>query len=83
MVGLRTSALVAITVGVTAALTACGGGSSAGSEGIAHGSARDGPGRAAGEVCEPMVRDSVPATVGLPLAGELAATALGCWTWDS
>ena len=68
MVRLRTSALVATTVGVIA-LTACGGGSSAGSERIAHGSARNGPGRAAGEVCEPMVRDSVPATVGVPLAG--------------
>jgi hypothetical protein len=69
MVRLRTPALAATTVGVIAALTACGGGSSAGSERIAHGSARNGPGRAAGEVCEPMVRDSVPATVGLPPAG--------------
>jgi hypothetical protein len=77
MVRLRTSALAATTVGVIAALTACGGGSSAGSEGIAHGSARNGPGRAAREVCEPMVRDSVPATVGLPLAGEPASAVRG------
>jgi hypothetical protein len=77
MVRLRTSAFVATAVGVIAALTACGGGSSAGSEGIAHGSARNGPGRAAGEVCEPMVRDAVPATVGLPLAGEPASAVRG------
>jgi hypothetical protein len=77
MARLRTSALAATTVGVIAALTACGGGSSAGSAGIAHGSARNGPGRAAGEVCEPMVRDSVPSTVGLPLAGEPASAVRG------
>ena len=77
MARLRMSGLVAMTVGVIAALTACGGGSSAGSEGIAHGSARNGPGRAAGEVCEPMVRDSVPATVGLPLAGEPTSAVRG------
>jgi len=74
---LRTSAVVAVTMGVIAALTACGGGSSAGGERIAHGSARNGPGRAAGEVCEPMVRDSVPATVGLPLAGEPTSAVRG------
>jgi hypothetical protein len=74
---LRMSGLVAMTVGVIAALTACGGGSSAGSEDVAHGSARNGPGRAAGEVCEPMVRDSVPATVGLPLAGEPTSAVRG------
>ena len=69
--------LVITTVGVVVTLAACGGGSSTGSEGIAHGSARNGPGRAAGEVCEPMVRDSVPATVGLALAGEPTSTVRG------
>jgi hypothetical protein len=49
--------------------SACGGSSSNG-DAVAHGSARTGAGPATREVCEPMVRDSVPATVGLPLAAE-------------
>ena len=77
MARLRASILVITTVGVVVTLAACGGGSSAGSDGIAHGSARNGPGRAAGEACEPMVRDSVPATVGLALAGEPTSTVRG------
>ena len=48
---------------------ACGD-SSSGREPIAHGSARTGAGPATREVCEPMVRDSVPSTVGLPLTSE-------------
>jgi hypothetical protein len=53
-----------------ALITACGGSSSGGDEAIAHGSARTGAGPATREVCEPMVRDSVPASVGLPVIGE-------------
>jgi len=61
-------AVAACAVGVVLA-SACGG-SSSGGEPVAHGSARTGAGPATREVCEPMVRESVPATVGLPLSGE-------------
>jgi hypothetical protein len=76
MVRRRTAALAVTCVGVIAAATACGGGSSGG-EAIAHGSARTGPGPAAREVCEPMVRDAVPGSVGLPLTGEPVSTVRG------
>jgi hypothetical protein len=58
-------------------VSACGGSSSGGSEPVAHGSARTGAGPATREVCEPMVRNSVPATVGLPLTGEPVSAARG------
>jgi hypothetical protein len=51
------------------AVAACGGGSGGTSGQTAHGSSRTGVGPAAHEVCEPMVRDAVPGTVGLPLTG--------------
>jgi hypothetical protein len=60
----------AACIAVLVLVTACGGSSSGGGERIAHGSARTGVGPAAREVCEPMVRDEVPASVGLPLTGE-------------
>jgi hypothetical protein len=72
----RTAGVAAVCIGVVAALTACGD-SSSGGERIAHGSARNGPGPAAREVCEPMVRDSVPASVELPLAGEPVSAVRG------
>lgn len=56
--------------------SACGG-SSSGGEPVAHGSARTGAGPATREVWEPMVRDSVPATVGLPLAGQPVSAVRG------
>jgi hypothetical protein len=71
----RTAGVAAMCVGVVAALTACG--DSSGGERIAHGSARSGPGPAAREVCEPMVRDSVPASVELPLTGEPVSAVRG------
>jgi hypothetical protein len=72
----RTAAVVVTCAGVIAALTACGDSSGGGGR-IAHGSARRGPGPAAREVCEPMVRDSVPASVELPLAGEPVSAVRG------
>jgi hypothetical protein len=60
--------LVAAFAGAVA-VTACGGGGGGG-EAVAHGSAREGVGPAAREVCEPMVRDSVPGAVGTPVVGE-------------
>ncbi len=76
MVRRRTAALAAACVGVIAAAAACGG-SSSGVEAIAHGSARTGPGPAAREVCEPMVRDAVPGSVGVPLIGEPVSAVRG------
>jgi hypothetical protein len=69
-------ALVAIVAGL-ATLVACGGSSGGGGEAIAHGSARKGVGAAAREVCEPMVRDSVPAAVGTPVVGEPVSAVRG------
>jgi hypothetical protein len=60
--------LVVAGVGVFA-LAACGGGGG-GDEPLAHGSAKQGVGPPAREVCEPMVRESVPVAVGAPLLGE-------------
>ena len=60
-----------------ALVTACGGSSSGSDEPVAHGSARTGAGPATREVCEPMVRDSVPASVGLPLTGEPVSAVRG------
>ncbi|HYU39111.1 MAG TPA: hypothetical protein VEM59_04640 [Acidimicrobiia bacterium] len=61
--------LVVILAGI-ATLVACGGSPGGGGEAIAHGSARKGVGPAAREVCEPMVRDSVPSAVGAPVVGQ-------------
>jgi hypothetical protein len=63
----RTCCVLVVACVAVAVLTACGGG---GGGPIAHGSAREGVGPAAREVCEPMVRESVPVAVGAPLAGE-------------
>jgi hypothetical protein len=65
----RILGVVALSVAGAVLGSACGG-SSSGNEPVAHGSARTGAGPATREVCEPMVRDSVPASVGLPLTGE-------------
>jgi hypothetical protein len=65
----RILGVVAFSVAGAVLGSACGG-SSSGNEPVAHGSARTGAGPATREVCEPMVRDSVPASVGLPLIGE-------------
>jgi hypothetical protein len=69
-------ALVATLAGV-AALVACGGSSGGGGDAIAHGSARKGVGPAAREVCEPMVRDSVPSAVGAPVVGQPVSAVRG------
>jgi hypothetical protein len=69
-------ALVA-TLAAVATLVACGGSSSNGGDAVAHGSARKGVGPAAREVCEPMVRDSVPSAVGAPVVGEPVSTVRG------
>ncbi|HMG25580.1 MAG TPA: hypothetical protein VKH36_02070 [Acidimicrobiia bacterium] len=63
-------AAVAACVAGGALLAACGGSSGGSEASVAHGSARTGAGPATREVCESMVRDSVPATVGVPLAGD-------------
>jgi len=68
MVRGRIAGVVAACAASVLLVSACGGSSSNG-ETIAHGSARTGAGPATREVCEPMVRDSVPATVGLALTG--------------
>ena len=65
----RILAVTATCVAGVVLASACGGSSNSG-EPIAHGSSRTGAGPATREVCEPMVRDSVPSTVGLPLTGE-------------
>jgi hypothetical protein len=67
--------MVAACVAGIVLASACGGSSS--SEPVAHGSARTGAGPAAREVCEPMVRDSVPATVGLPVTGDPVSAVRG------
>jgi hypothetical protein len=69
MVRSRIVGVAAACVAGVVLASACGGSSSSGDP-VAHGSARTGAGPATREVCEPMVRDSVPATVGLPLAGK-------------
>lgn len=59
-------------------LGACGGSGTTGTaEAIAHGSARVGVGPAAREVCDPMVRESVPGAVGAPLVGEPVSSVRG------
>jgi hypothetical protein len=70
-----TLALVAVGVSVIALVGACGGGTR--EEPVAHGSARSGVGPAAREVCSAMVRESVPASVGLPLAREPVSSVRG------
>jgi hypothetical protein len=73
----RALAAAAVCAGViVAVLPACGAGSNS-SASIAHGSARTGAGPATREVCEPMVRDAAPATVGLPLTGEPVSAVRG------
>ena len=67
--GRRSRFALVATLAAVATLVACGG-SSGGGEAIAHGSARKGVGPAAREVCEPMVRDSVPSAVGAPVVGQ-------------
>ena len=67
MVRRQTRALVLFALSSLVALAACGGSASNSGERAAHGSARTGPGPAAREVCEPMVRDSVPSAIGLPV----------------
>jgi hypothetical protein len=67
--------LVAAGVGLLALVGACGGGTS--DEPVAHGSARTGVGPAAREVCNTMVRESVPASVGLPLVSEPVSSVRG------
>jgi hypothetical protein len=59
------------------ALAACGGSGGGGPEPVAHGSARTGVGPAAREVCNTMVRESVVATVGLPLVSEPTSATRG------
>jgi hypothetical protein len=68
-------ALVAGGAAVIALAGACGGGESEAP--VAHGSARTGVGPAAREVCSAMVRESVPASVGLPLVGEPVSSVRG------
>jgi hypothetical protein len=75
MVRLSSRAVAAACVGVIALAGACGGGES--EEPVAHGSARTGVGPAAREVCSTMVRESVPASVGLPLVGEPVSSVRG------
>jgi len=57
-------------------VAACGGSDGSGGDGratgetkLAHASAATGPGKAAREVCEPMIRDAVEYEVGAPLEG--------------
>jgi len=71
----RIAAIAAVCF-VVALGGACGGSSGSGGD-IAHGSARTGAGPATREVCEPMVRDSVPSSVGLPLAGNPVSAVKG------
>jgi len=75
----RYFSLFAAGITVIAALSACGGSStsSSGGDAIAHGSARRGAGPATREVCDEMVRDSVPSTVGMPLVGEPVSAVRG------
>jgi hypothetical protein len=77
MVRRQSWALVAAAVGALTVLAACGGSASSSGDRIAHGSARNGPGPAAREVCEPMVRDSVPSAIGLPVVGEPVSAVRG------
>jgi hypothetical protein len=59
---------ILVVAGVGAlVLAGCGGG---GGEPLAHGSAKEGVGPPAREVCEPMVRESVPVAVSAPLLGQ-------------
>jgi hypothetical protein len=69
--------LVAMGIGVVLLAGACGGSASTSAEPIAHGSARRGVGPAAREVCEDMVRDSLPYSVGLPPVADPAQTVRG------
>jgi hypothetical protein len=65
----RTCRILGVVCVGAVALASCGGGGG-GAEPLAHGSAKEGVGAAAREVCEPMVRESVPVAVGAPLLGE-------------
>jgi hypothetical protein len=73
----RVSRLLAAACVSAAVLAACGGSESGGREPLAHGSARAGVGPAAREICNTMVRESVAATVGLPLVAEPVSTIRG------
>jgi hypothetical protein len=71
-------ALLAFIASSVVVLGACGGrATTKNAEAVAHGSARDGVGPAAREVCEPMVRESVPAVVGVPVVGEPVSSVRG------
>jgi hypothetical protein len=72
----KNSVIIAVFVSA-AVLAACGGSDGGGRERVAHGSARTGVGPAAREVCNTMVRESVVATVGLPLASEPVSAVRG------
>jgi hypothetical protein len=77
MVRAPSRALLAACVGVIALAGACGGGESESEAPVAHGSARRGVGPAAREVCSTMVRESVPASVGLALVGDPVSSVRG------
>jgi hypothetical protein len=68
--GRRSCFVLVAILAAAVTMVACGGSSGGGGEPIAHGSARKGVGPAAREVCEPMVRDSVPSAVGVAVVGE-------------
>jgi hypothetical protein len=63
-------AVIATGVSALILVGACGGRTNDAVEPVAHGSVRKGAGPAARDVCSDMVRESVPSSVGLPLAGE-------------
>jgi hypothetical protein len=77
MVGRTSRTLLATGIGFLAFMGACGGSETKSEDRVAHGSARTGVGPAAREVCSDMVRESVPSSVGLPLAGEPASSVRG------